>query len=80
MQMSRDWVIELLCCLYPRGAREWTVDINNPGPDLACKVGVRRAYLGNTIMSAWYLSNVTPGRALGTYNFRHFRHLPWKMF
>ena len=44
----------------------------NPGPALACKAGVKRAYLGNTLRSAGYLSNVAPGQALV-----HFRHLQW---
>jgi len=35
MEMSRDWAIEGLHCLYPRGTRKQAVDTNNPGLDLA---------------------------------------------
>jgi hypothetical protein len=35
--------------------------LKNPGPDLACKAWVQRAYLGNTATTTVYSSNVAPG-------------------
>ena len=62
-----NWDIEKFLLIVKSLKDYFSLKINIPilpGPDLACKAWVKRAYLRNTVTTNVYSSNVAPGPAI----------------